>query len=428
MKPVQITQYSHGIDQQEISKNAITSCEILQKNGYEAYIVGGAIRDLIIGLKPKDFDVVTNAEPKQIRNIFKRSRIIGKRFQLVHVFFGPEVIEISTFRANPKENLSVYSDKHGQILTDNIFGSREEDATRRDFTVNALYYDPRTEEIIDYHQGIIDLKNRQVRTIGNPNKRYREDPVRVLRAIRFSAMINGSIDQSGCLPMAILLKFIRNIPSSRLFCEILKLLTCGNSADCLQKLCDEKIKPDSSSILDIILKEYSCKSFIKLVLKHTDERIRAGKKISFSFLFAALFWPQVEFRWKKFYSKDRKNIVAINQAINSVLDELIGNGKLFISRRFFSNMREIWFMQMCFEQQISKHSFRMLDNPQFRSACTFLQLRAECGKFDKHSAQWWSNFSNADEIEKNTMIKRINLQTNFSSPTLSRNHQNSKQI
>ncbi len=403
-EPIRIEKHNHAISKNKISQHAIKVCEILYEHGYEAYIVGGAIRDLIIGLEPKDFDVVTNAKPKQIKNIFKRSRIIGRRFQLVHAFFSKEIIEISTFRGGSTEHSN--ADENGRILFDNFFGSRAEDSERRDFTINALYYDPKTEEILDYHQGMIDLRNRCIRTIGNPNRRYREDPVRILRAIRFSAKLNGTIDQQNCLPIGVLLKLIKNVPESRVFCEILKLLTCGNAVDCFRKLHNAGVyNDDTFPILDTILDEFSEKSFTELALKNTDERARSGKTISFSFLFAALFWKHVRARWYELYAKGEHSHTAINQAIKSVLDEQ--KDKLFINRRFFSGMREIWFIQTRFNQKIGKFAYRIFEHPQFRAACDFLQLRAAFGEFDINLAKWWLEFSNKDKNSKIQMLRNL---------------------
>ncbi|NLY64212.1 MAG: polynucleotide adenylyltransferase PcnB, partial [Alcaligenaceae bacterium] len=200
----------HGIDRRLVSRNAIKVCEVLHQKGFQAYIVGGAVRDLILGLEPKDFDVATNATPEQVRASFRRARIIGRRFQLVHVVFGPEIIETSTFRAN--SNGQNKTDEHGRILNDNVFGTQEEDAARRDFTLNALYYDPISEEVIDYHNGLSDLRKHIVRMIGDPETRYREDPVRMLRAVRFAAKLNGTIEPGTQAPIKQLAGLISNVP------------------------------------------------------------------------------------------------------------------------------------------------------------------------------------------------------------------------
>ncbi len=214
--PERLSADKHGIDRRNVSRHAIKVCEVLQQEGFAAFIVGGAVRDLIVGLEPKDFDVATNATPNQVRALFRRARIIGKRFQLVHVVFGQEIIETSTFRANATA-ADTQTDEHGRILRDNLFGTQEEDAARRDFTLNAFYYDPITEEVIDYHQGVPDLKKRVVRMIGDPEQRYREDPVRMLRALRFAAKLNATLDPATREPIARMAQLIENVPASRLF-------------------------------------------------------------------------------------------------------------------------------------------------------------------------------------------------------------------
>src|SRR3546814_699743 len=284
--PERLSRDKHGIDRRNASRHAIKVCEVLRYEGFDAYIVGGAVRDLIVGLEPKDFDVATNATPNQIRPLFRRARIIGKRFQLVHVVFGQEIIETSTFRANAGSD--EHTDEHGRILRDNLFGSQEEDAARRDFTLNALYYDPINEEVIDYHRGVSDLKKRVVRMIGDPEQRYREDPVRMLRALRFAAKLNGTIDPATREPIARLAPLIENVPSSRLFDEILKLLTCGHAMDCLRQLQSVGLHQGLLPLIDLIFEEDGGEQFVELALARTDARVRAGKTLSPSFLFAAL--------------------------------------------------------------------------------------------------------------------------------------------
>lgn len=276
--PQRIASDKHGIDRRNVSRHAIKVCEVLRQHGYEAYIVGGAVRDLIMGLEPKDFDVATNATPEQIRPLFRRARIIGRRFQLVHVVFGQEIIETSTFRAPASADQE--TDEHGRILRDNVFGSQEEDAARRDFTMNALYYDPHTEEVIDYHNGVQDLKKRQIRMIGDPVKRYREDPVRMLRAVRFAAKLNGTIDPATRQPIRTMAALIENVPASRLFDEMLKLLTCGHAMDCLRQLRADGLHHGLLPLLDVVLEQPGGEHFVELALERTDARVRAGKTIS----------------------------------------------------------------------------------------------------------------------------------------------------
>ncbi|OZI77774.1 polynucleotide adenylyltransferase PcnB [Bordetella genomosp. 12] len=399
--PQRIASDKHGIDRRNVSRHAIKVCEVLRQHGYEAYIVGGAVRDLITGLEPKDFDVATNATPEQIRPLFRRARIIGRRFQLVHVVFGQEIIETSTFRAPASADQE--TDEHGRILRDNVFGSQEEDAARRDFTMNALYYDPHTEEVIDYHNGVQDLKKRQIRMIGDPVKRYREDPVRMLRAVRFAAKLNGTIDPATRQPISTMAELIENVPASRLFDEMLKLLTCGHAMDCLRQLRADGLHHGLLPLLDVVLEQPGGEHFVELALERTDARVRAGKTISPSFLFAALLWQQVESRWKELRGRGEHNIPSLLQAADSVLDEQ--TEKLAIQRRFSSDMREIWFMQPRFERRGGKTAYRMIEQPRFRAACDFLQLRAAAGEFDSVLAQWWMDLANADDATRAEMIE-----------------------
>lgn len=374
--PLRIGRDKHGIDRRNVSRHAIKVCEVLRQHGYEAYIVGGAVRDLIVGLEPKDFDVATNATPEQIRPLFRRARIIGRRFQLVHVVFGQEIIETSTFRAPASEDQE--TDAHGRILRDNVFGTHEEDAARRDFTMNALYYDPHNEEVIDFHNGVADLKKRQIRMIGDPATRQ---PIRTMADL------------------------IENVPASRLFDEMLKLLTCGHAMDCLRQLRADGLHNGLLPLLDVVLEQPGGEHFVELALERTDARVRAGKTISPSFLFAALLWQQVEVRWKQLRAQGEHTIPALSQAADSVLDEQ--TEKLAIQRRFSSDMREIWFMQPRFERRMGKTIFRMIEQPRFRAACDFLQLRAAAGEFDSVLAQWWMDLANADDATRADMIEEV---------------------
>ena len=394
----------HGIDRRNVSRHAIKVCEVLQHEGYQAYIVGGAVRDLIVGLEPKDFDVATNATPEQVRPLFRRARIIGRRFQLVHVVFGQEIIETSTFRAPASESQA--TDENGRILRDNEFGTHAQDAARRDFTINALYYNPTTEEVIDYHQGVEDLKHRVVRMIGDPRTRYREDPVRMLRAVRFAVKLNGKIDPASEEPLQSMAGLIENVPASRLFDEMLKLLTCGHAMDCLQRLRQDGLHQGMLPLLDVVLEQPSGAAFIELALDRTDHRVRAGKTVSPSFLFAALLWHQVELRWQQLQKQGEVGIPALMQAADSVLDEQ--TEKLAIQKRFSADMREIWFMQPRFDRRLPKSIWRMIEQPRFRAAVDFLQLRAAAGDFDSVLAQWWMDLANADDSGKADMIEELN--------------------
>lgn len=398
-----ISQDKHGIDRRFVSRHAIKVCEVLQHEGYQAYIVGGAVRDLIVGLEPKDFDVATSATPEQIRPLFRRARIIGRRFQLVHVVFGQEIIETSTFRAPASESQS--TDGHGRILRDNEFGTHAQDAARRDFTINALYYDPVTEEVIDYHNGVDDLKHRMIRMVGDPRTRYREDPVRMLRAVRFAVKLKGKIEPSTKEPLLSMAKLIENVPASRLFDEMLKLLTCGQAMECLKQLRQDGLHKGILPVLDVVLEQPGGEEFIELALDRTDHRIRSGKTVSPSFLFAALLWHQVDVRWQKRIADGEPSIQALMEAADSVLDEQ--TEKLAIQKRISADMREIWFMQPRFEKRLPKSIWRMFEQPRFRAAVDFLQLRAAAHQFDSVLAQWWMDLADANDDTRAEMLEAL---------------------
>ncbi len=402
-EPLRVPVAEHGIDRRLVSRHAIKVCDVLQDAGYEAYIVGGAVRDLIAGAEPKDFDVATNATPEQIQPLFRRARIIGRRFQLVHVVFGQEVIETSTFRAPSAEGQS--TDEHGRILRDNVFGNLQEDAARRDFTLNALYYDPATETVIDYHSGVADLKKRLVRIIGDPVRRYREDPVRMLRAVRFASKLDFRIDPATAEPIKGLASLVENVPASRLFDEMLKLLTCGNAMGCLRELRSQGLHKGLLPMLDVVFEQPGGEKFVELALERTDARVRSGKSVSPSFLFAALLWQLVLTRWEQYQKRGEPAAVALGMAVDSVLDDQ--TEKLAIQRRFVSDMREIWFMQPRFERRAGKAAWRMIEQPRFRAACDFLQLRAAAHEVDSVLAQWWMDLADANDATRADMLEEI---------------------
>lgn len=405
--PERLARDKHGIDRRNVSRHAIKVCEVLHQKGYKAYIVGGAVRDLIVGLEPKDFDVATNATPEQIRPLFRRARIIGRRFQLVHVVFGQEIIETSTFRA-PADAGDQVTDEHGRILRDNLFGTHEQDAARRDFTLNALYYDPIKEEVIDFHRGVADLKNRVVRIIGDPEVRYREDPVRMLRAIRFACKLGGTVDPATLAPIRKLAPLVKNVPASRLFDEMLKLLTCGHAMSCLQQLRELGLLQGLLPVIDKLLQTPEGAEFISLALARTDARVRTGKSVSPSFLFAALLWQLVNKRWVDITAQGEHPIQALVMAADNVIDEQTRT--LAIQRRFQADMREIWFMQPRFERASPRAIWRMLDHQRFRAAVDFLQLRAEAREVDSVQAQWWMDLADADANERTRMIDEYQRQ------------------
>ncbi|WBF65380.1 MAG: polynucleotide adenylyltransferase PcnB [Candidatus Kinetoplastibacterium crithidii] len=402
MKPKIVKKNKHNINIDDISTNAIKVCETLQKAGFMSYIVGGAIRDLIIGLKPKDFDITTNASPEEVKSLFRRAYIIGKRFRIVHVIMGKELIEISTFRSNPLEK-----DEFGRILKDNSFGSHQEDASRRDFTINSLYYNPMKQEIIDYYSGLKDLEHKKIRIIGNAVEKYREDPVRMLRAVRLSTKINGTLEKNTNFEIDILKDLITNIPQARLFDEIIKILTCGNSFSCLEQL---HVKNILHNLIPSLNKTFTNKkdiNFIKIALDNTDYRLSTNKSISPGFLLAIILWEPTKSLWIELLSKQNNSFLSMDQASDKVLFDQ--SRTLKIHKRITIDAKEIWLMQARLEAKNIKNYYRIIENTKFRAALDFMQLRAQAKEIDNVLSNWWLDFYKAnDDLRKQMIIERQN--------------------
>lgn len=394
----------HGIRRNQITPCALKTAMQIQQAGFSAYIVGGAVRDLLLGLTPKDFDIATDATPEEVHKIFRRSRIIGRRFRLVHVMCGAEVIEVSTFRGNTPsdedESSITQTDEHGRLLNDNVFGNQEEDAIRRDFTVNALYYDPSREEILDYLHGYEDIKAKTLRIIGDPVQRYREDPVRLLRAVRLACKLQMHIDTATAHPIADLAPLLQNVPPSRLFDEMLKLLLSGHALSCVVELRSRGLHHGLLPMLDVILEQPLGERFITVALKNTDERIRQNKPVSPAFLFAILLWHEVLSNWNILQAGGEKPMPALFSAIDKVLS--LQHEKLAIPRRFDATIQEIWSMQPRFEIRIGRKPFRLITHPRFRAAYDFMLLRCLSGELNPELGEWWKAFliSDVDKREK----------------------------
>ena len=391
-EPAIIPVSRHGITRDRISSGSRRVCEGLQQQGHKAYVVGGAVRDLIAGIVPKDYDIATDATPDEIRRAFRRSRAIGRRFQIVHVMMGQETIEVTTFRGMLDANTK--TDEHGRVLHDNVFGSQADDAARRDFTANALYYDPATEAIIDYHHGVADLKQKTLRMIGEPRARYREDPVRMLRAVRLAAKLGLIIDPAASKPIREMAELLENVPPARLFDEMLKLLTSGHAVNCITRLRDEGLHHGLLPLLDVILEQPLGEKFVMLALANTDDRVRAGKGISPGFLFATLLWHEVLAHWEKLKAAGETKIPALYQAMDTVLD--VQGEKLAITRRIAGDIKDIWSLQPRFESRAGKRPYGLLEHPRFRAGYDFLLLRAESGEIEAELGDWWTRFQNAD--------------------------------
>jgi poly(A) polymerase len=402
-RPTIHTKDKHAIRREDISRCARRTCEDLQRAGHTAFVVGGAVRDLLLGCKPKDFDVATSATPEEVRGVFRRSRIIGRRFQIVHVLCGPEIVETSTYRAHfTREPDAEHTDEHGRMLSDNVFGTQAEDAMRRDFTVNALFYDPVKEEVWDYVHGLRDLKNRKLVMIGDPATRYREDPVRMLRAARLAAKLNLQIDPRTRGPIQELRHLLSNVPQARLFEEILKLLLSGNAVECVRVLRELELHHGLLPLLDTALEDPATGPFAMAALRATDERLASDKPVSPAFLLAALLWGQVEKNLKRFEADGQATVPALHSAMHEALDAQ--RETLAIPRRFDATMKELWLMQPRFLQRGGHRPFRLLEHPRFRAAYDFFALRAAAGNAPVHVAEWWERFQDASPDERERML------------------------
>lgn len=411
-----IARGKHGISRRDISDNALNVMKRLQEAGFESYLVGGCVRDLLIGIKPKDFDVTTNAHPEQVVKLFRHARLIGRRFKLVHVQFGREIIEVATFRAHhthtetDDHRAHAHQSSHsssGRILRDNVYGSIEEDAMRRDFTINALYYTLDNFAIHDYTHGVHDIEKRIIRLIGNPEQRYREDPVRMLRAIRFAAKLNFTIEKSTLAPIATLGHLLRDIPPARLFDEILKLFLSGYAAATFDLLQQHEllihVLPATAQSLST--KDPVITAFLKQALINTDLRIAEGKPVTPAFLFAALLWyPQVKLQ-AQLEAEGMPAYPARHESSQAIIASQCNHTA--IPRRFSVPMREIWDFQHRLPQRHGKRADATLMNPRFRAAYDFLLLRVEAGEPLEELAQWWTTYQVADEAERRAMIKKL---------------------
>src|SRR3982750_2044228 len=390
----------HALARDALSPSAAKVCTVLREAGFSAYVVGGAVRDLLLGIEPKDFDVATDARPEQIKPLFRRALIIGRRFRLVHVMLGPETVEVSTFRAADPDTAE--KDEHGRVLRDNVFGTQEEDARRRDFTVNALYFDPVTEEVVDFHGGLADLKKRMLRVIGDPETRYREDPVRMLRGVRLAGKLGLTLEAATREPIRRLAPLMERVPPARLFDEMLKLLLSGHASACLRQLRDVGLHKGLLPLLDVILEQPLGERFVTLALAQTDERVLAERPVSPAFLFAALLWHEVLAASKAREARGERAILALENAMDEVLDTQCA--KLAITRKLTATMREIWGMQPRFQLRSGSRAYRLVESPRFRMAYDFLALRAASGEAAADLEAWWRAFQAADAETRKAML------------------------
>lgn len=391
--PVVVSRDAHCISRANISQAALKVLYRLKDSGYQACLVGGGVRDLLLGREPKDFDVATDATPEQVKAVFRNSRLIGRRFRIVHVRFGREIIEVATFRAGRPTGDSDHLTDNGMILRDNVWGNMEEDALRRDFTVNALYYDIRDFSVIDYAQGMQDLEKGLLRLMGDPETRYREDPVRMLRAARFAAKLGFVIEPATEAPIRELASLLADVPPARLFEEVLKLFMSGDAVASFEKLRQyglfETLFPDTEWALATQEQAFPHTLVLK-GLENTDKRIREGRPVTPAFLFAVLLWEPVRLRWLALQADGLAPYTALQMATSDILERQLA--RVSIPRRFSTPMREIWTLQARFAHTRGKRPQRLAAHPRFRAAYDFLLLRAQAGEADKALAKWWTDF------------------------------------
>lgn len=428
---VEVAAAEHGIDPALVDERALKVVRTLQEAGHEAYIVGGAVRDLLLGLRPKDFDVATDATPEQVKALFRRAFVIGRRFRIVHVVFGRgrdhEVIEVSTFRAyfdaaaaeavegNEKTSKAALADKShavdasGRVLRDNVWGPQVEDAARRDFSINAMYYDPVMQTVVDYHDGIADVRAKRLRMIGDPATRYREDPVRIIRVARFAAKLGFELEPATRAPVREMAALLANVPASRLFDEMVKLLQTGHALASIETLralgLDRGVFPVLDAVLSPARPSPAREAFVRMALQDTDRRVAEGRPVAPSFLLACLLWHEVLERWQALQAGGEAPFQALQQAVDAVFDARIGDisgrGKLG------ADMREIWLMQPRFDRRTASSANSLVNQPRFRAGYDFLRLRADNGELKAELADWWEDFHLGSDEDREALLAEV---------------------
>jgi len=397
----------HNISRANISEHALKVLYRLRQENFQAHLVGGGVRDLLLGHEPKDFDIATDATPEQVRQVFRNCRLIGRRFRLAHVHFGRDIIEVATFRGSGEEGDDTDRRlENGMIVRDNSYGSIEEDALRRDFTINALYYDIADFSLIDYAGGLDDLRAGRVRFIGDPDQRYREDPVRMLRAVRFACKLGFNIESATEAPLFTLGHLLHDIPAARLFDELIKLLHSGYGLAVFEKLRHYglfgHLFPATEACLTQQHQEFPL-TFVSRGLANTDLRLQEGKPTTPAFLFAIILWEPVRLAYERLVEDGVAEADAIHAASSAVCSDQ--QSLVAIPKRFSLPMREIWALQHRLAQREGKRPYRLITHPRFRAAYDFLVLRAEAGEADPELATWWTRFQDASSQERASMTE-----------------------
>lgn len=400
--PVIVPRGEHGISRGEISEYALKVLYRLHQNGYAAYLVGGAVRELILNKHPKDFDISTDAKPEQVKKLFRNCRIIGRRFRLAHVFFGDEIIEVATFRAASE---AVHAD-HGMVMADNVFGTLEEDVFRRDFTINALYYNIADFSVVDFMGGMADIKAGVLRMIGEPEVRLREDPVRILRAVRFCAKLHFKLADNLLVPMQTLKYLLHNVSSARLYQELGKLFFTGHALDTYLLLKKQEMLGFLFPVTEksLIQDNYPTDKLIIQVLKDTDERLSQNKTATPAFLFAAMLWHPVCERAKKLVEKGARPHAALFDAQDEVLAEQLK--VIGIPKMTQQTIKDIWSLQWRLEKAYQRNAFKLFSHLRFRAGLDFLLARNKIGEYTL-LADFWHKFSVLSEQDKIKHIKQL---------------------
>ncbi len=402
---VRIPRSEHGISRKGIDENALKVLYRLHKAGFHACLVGGAVRDLMLGVRPKDFDIATDATPEQVDELFRNCRLIGRRFRLAHVHFGRMIIEVATFRASHDHTGAGHQDASGRILRDNVYGAIEEDVWRRDFTANALYYDIDDFSVIDYVNGMQDIRDRRLRMIGDTETRFREDPVRMIRAIRFAAKLGFDIDEEIEQAIREHGRLLIDVPSARLYEETLKLFHSGHAVESFAALQEyDLLRYLFPMTADAIYEDASVTRFIELALTSTDARITAGQPVTPAFLFAAMLWAPLKLAAEREAGQGVPYGMALQQSISGLINNQVRS--LSIPRRFTTVMRDIWAMQSRFRYRKGRRAESLLEHPKFRAGYDFLCLRARSGEDVQEDCDFWTERQKQSPAHQNREQQR----------------------
>lgn len=397
--PEHLSAADHGLLHDDVDRNALNVVETLEDAGYQAYLVGGCVRDLLLGKSPKDFDVATSATPEEVKRVFRRARLVGRRFRIAHVRFGRQIIEVSTFRkANAEEQDERRQADSGLILRDNVWGSLDEDVFRRDFTINALYYDPRADEIIDFVGGLDDLEHQRLRLIGDPEVRLREDPVRLLRAVRFRAKLGFDLDPAIEALIPEIAEHLGEIPAARIFDEVCKLFVSGSSEAAWAYLAPTRLR---GALFPCAVPD---DPLVELAMRNTDLRIADDKPVTPGFLFAVVLWRDCEARRTALEAHHKPAEARALATAETLAEQQLISA---IPRRFSQFIRDVWSLQPRLEGRRPRAVPAIAEHERFRAAYDFLVLRAEADPQLRELADWWTRYQEVDGSERDAMLDAL---------------------